>query len=154
MKIMKYVAAAFAAVAMTLSFSSCSRDLDPDVDSMGWYRCEVSLDNQGSLSEEGVAAFEDAVNAAYGLEHGATHYFSHCTKAYMESNYNATVALSNDKNEIFTKIIAPVVASQGVSDFTVKFAFEEQITSKNAEGEEVKTVKELKSVIYKASDLK
>ena len=32
MKIMKYVAAAFAAVAMTLSFSSCSRDLDPDVD--------------------------------------------------------------------------------------------------------------------------
>ena len=123
MKIMKYVAAAFAAVAMTLSFSSCSRDLDPDVDSMGWYRCEVTLDNQGSLSEEGVAAFEDAVNAAYGLEHGATHYFSHCTKAYMESNYNATVALSNDKNEIFTKIIAPVVASQGVSDFTVKFAF-------------------------------
>lgn len=154
MKILKYATAAFAAVAMMISFSSCSRDLDPEVDAMGWYRCEVSLASQGSLSAEGVEAFEDAVNEAYGLDHGATHYFSHCTKAYMENVFNKTVALPNSENEIFTKIIASVVASQGVSDFTVKFALEEQTSSTNADGETVKDVKELKSVIYKASDWK
>ncbi len=154
MKILKYATAALAAVAMMISFSSCSRDLDPEVDAMGWYRCEVSLASQGSLSAEGVEAFEDAVNEAYGLDHGATHYFSHCSKAYMENAFNKTVALPNSENEIFTKIIASVVASQGVSDFTVKFALEEQTSSTNADGETVKDVKELKSVIYKASDWK
>ena len=72
----------------------------------------------------------------------------------MENNYNTIVALPNSENEIFTKIIASVVASQGVSDFTVKFALEEQVSSTNADGETVTDVKELKSVIYKASDLK
>ena len=148
MKILKYVTAACAAVALMISFSSCSRDLDPEVDAMGWYRCEISLASQGSLSTEGVEAFEDAV------DHGATHYYSNCSKAYMENNYNTIVALPNSENEIFTKIIASVVASQGVSDFTVKFALEEQVSSTNADGETVKDVKELKSVIYKASDLK
>ncbi len=154
MKILKYATAAFAAVAMMISFSSCSRDLDPEVDAKGWYRCEVSLASQGSLSAEGVEAFEDAVNEAYGLDHGATHSFTNCSKASMENVFNKTVALPNSKNEIFTKIIASVVASQGVSDFTVKFALEEQTSSTNADGETVKDVKELKSVIYKASDWK
>ncbi len=150
---MKYISAVFAVVVMVLSFCSCSRELEPEVDSKGWYRCEVSLASQGSLTTEGVAAFEDAVNDAYGLTHGATHYFTHCTLEYMENAYNTTVALPNDKNEIFTKIISSVVESQGVSDFTVKFALEEQTTSQDADGNEVKGSKELKSVIYNASDL-
>ncbi len=154
MKILKYVTAACAAVAMMLSFSSCDRELDPEVDAMGWYRCEISLASQGSLSADGVAAFEDAVNEAIGLDHGATHSFTHCTKAYMEKNYNAIVALPNSENDIFTEIIASVVESQGVNDFTVKFALEEQVSSTNADGETTKEVKELKSVIYKASDWK
>lgn len=154
MKILKYVTAACAAVALMLSFSSCSRDLDPEVDAMGWYRCEISLASQGGLSTEGVEAFNNAVDDAIGRDRGTTHYFSHCSKAYMENNYNTIVALPNSENEIFTKIIASVVASQGVSDFTVKFALEEQVSSTNADGETVTDVKELKSVIYKASDLK
>ncbi len=151
---MKYAAAACAAVAMMLSFSSCDRELDPEVDAMGWYRCEISLASQGSLSAEGVEAFQNAVDDAIGLDRGTTHKFTHCTKAYMEKNFNTIVALPNDENDIFTKIIASVVESQGVSDFTVKFALEEQVSSTNADGETVTDVKELKSVIYKASDWK
>lgn len=152
MKILKYVAAAVAAVAMTFSFSSCSRDLDPDVDAKGWYRCEITLANAGSLSEEGQQAFSDAVDAAYGIDKGTAHPFSYVTKAYMQNAFNTIVALPASESDIIQKVIIPVAQSQGVKDFTVKFALQEQKTTTNADGEEVKDVTDLQSVEYRAAD--
>lgn len=154
MKILKYVAAVITLIAMTFSFSSCSRELDPDNpnDGKSWYRCDIVLDNPGSLSEADQTVFANTVDVTIGLEKNEAHPYTFCHKDYMETNFNNIVALDASKNDIIQKIIIPVAQQTGVKDFTVKFVLQERKTTTDSEGNQVNQAVDLKTVIYKASD--
>lgn len=154
MKIFKYVIALIAAFAMTFSFSSCSRELDPDNpnDGKSWYRCDIVLDNPGSLSEADQTVFANTVDVTIGLDKNEAHPYTFCKKDYMETNFNNIVALDASKNDIIQKIIIPVAQQTGVKDFTVKFVLQERKTTTDSEGNQVNQAVDLKTVIYKASD--
>lgn len=145
MKILKYVAAIVALIAMTFSFSSCSRELDPDNpnDGKSWYRCEIAIDNAGSLTEEQQTTLSNTIDVIIGLDKNESHPYSFCTKEYMQTNFNKIVALSASENDIIQKIIIPVANETGVKDFTVKFVLQQ----KNGDD-----ATDLQTVVYKASD--
>lgn len=149
MKIFKFLAAVLALVAMTFSFSSCSRELNPDDpnEGKGWYRCEVAVDNAGSLSDEQKTLLSNTIDETMGLDANATHPFTYCHQDYMETNYNKIVALSASESDIIQKIIIPVAKSTGVKDFSVKFVLQKR--NGTADDSEVT---DLKSVSYTAAN--
>lgn len=154
MKILKYVAAVITLIAMTFSFSSCSRELDPDNpnDGKSWYRCDIVLDNAGSLTEEQQTLFSNTVDVTIGLDKNEAHPFTFCQKNYMQTNFNAIAATEASKNDIIQKIIVPVANKTGVKDFTVKLVLQHKTTITNSEGQSEDKVEDLQTIVYKASD--
>ena len=154
MKIFKFVAAVIALIAMTFSFSSCSRELDPDNpnDGKGWYRCEIAIDHAGSLTEEQQTLLSNTIDVTIGLDKNEAHPYTFIHEADMRTNYNKIVALSASENDIIQKIIVPVANTTGVKDFTVKFVFQHKTSVTNSEGQTEDKVDDLQTVVYKASD--
>ncbi|MBR2291848.1 MAG: hypothetical protein IJ868_05995 [Prevotella sp.] len=117
MKRLKYIAVLLAVMAMSVSFTSCSKDVDPDVDAKQFYSTEFTLTNAGSLSAEGQAAFNDLVDVVIWGSKGAAHTPRYCTQEEAIANFNAVTAISNAESDLVQKIIKPIIAEYGARDF-------------------------------------
>lgn len=116
MKITKYLAAMIPALAMVFSFSSCSKDVDPEVDAKANYLFEFTI-QPGSLSEEAQIALQDTIDSKIWGGVGATHYPLYSTKEYAVQSYNLAVA---DDAYMLNEIVNPLADEFNVLDFSIK----------------------------------
>lgn len=123
MKILKYVAVLLAVVAMSATFASCDKEVDPKVDAKQNYWIDLTLSNPGSLSSAAQARFVELKDTTiYGeknikiLEHPL-----YCTQDYALQNFNAVIAVPNTESDIVQKIMLPTSQYDGSSkrDFEV-----------------------------------
>lgn len=116
MKIMKYAVALVALIAMTFSFSSCSKDVDPDVDEKGYYLFEFAIANQGSLTTDEVASADSLVSEV--IYNGSSdRYPMYVSYDYAMNNFN-TIVNKGTNSDIQTKIVNPLAKTTGKTDFT------------------------------------
>lgn len=147
MKILRYVIVLTAMVAMSVSYTSCDRDVNPDVDAKENYWFDFKLTNPGSLNAAAQARFTELVDSVifggvYDDPDARTHYPMYCTESYARENFNKIVALPNSENDIVQKIMLPVSKIQNVRDFEVSMTL-----SKDS----MKTV--LATKVYKAAEV-
>ena len=147
MKILRYVLVLTAMVAMTVSYTSCDKDIDPEVDAKQNYWFDFKLTNPGSLNADAQARFTVLVDSVifgevYDDPIAKTHYPMYCSEAYARENFNKIVALPNAESDIVQKIMLPVSKIQNVRDFEVTMTL-----SKDS----MKTV--LASKVYKAAEV-
>lgn len=147
MKILRYVLVLTAMVAMTVSYTSCDKDIDPEVDAKQNYWFDFKLTNPGSLNADAQARFTVLVDSVifgevYDDPDAKTHYPMYCSEAYARENFNKIVALPNAESDIVQKIMLPVSKIQNVRDFEVTMTL-----SKDS----MKTV--LASKVYKAAEV-
>lgn len=140
MKRLKYIAVLLAVMAMAVSFTGCSKDVDPEVDAKQFYSTEFTLTNAGSLSAEGQQAFNDLADQVIWGAKGAAHTPRYCTQEEAIKNFNAVVAISNSESDLVQKIIKPIADTYGARDF------EATLILKDAEGAT------LASKVYRASE--
>ena len=140
MKRLKYIAVLLAVMAMSVSFVSCSKDVDPKVDAKQFYSTEFTLTNAGSLSEAGQQEFKDLTDMVIWGAKGAAHTPRYCTEEDAINNFNKVAAISNAESDLVQQIIKPIATAYHVSDF------EATLILKNAEGAT------LASKVYRASD--
>ena len=121
MKILRYVIVLMAVVSMSVSLTSCDKDVDPKVDAKQNYWIDVQLSKAGSLSEAAQIRFEELRDTIiYGdknirvIEHPM-----YCTEDYARTNFNNVIAIPNDQSDIVQKIMLPVAKIQKVKDFEV-----------------------------------
>lgn len=123
MKILKYVAVLLAVVAMSASFASCDKEVDPKVDAKQNYWIDLTLSNPGSLSTAAQARFVELKDTTiYGeknikiMEHPL-----YCTQDYALQNFNTVIAVPNAESDIVQKIMLPTSQYDGSSkrDFEV-----------------------------------
>ena len=147
MKILRYVLVLTAMVAMSASYMSCSKDIDPEVDAKQNYWFDFKLSNPGSLNDEAQAKFTELVDEvifgnAYDDPDARTHYPLYCSEDYARMNFNKVAALPNSESDIVQKIMKPVSQIQNVRDFEVTMTL-----SKDS----MKTV--LATKVYKAAEV-
>ena len=143
MKTIKYVMMLAVLFIVAGAFSSCDKDVDPDVDAKQNYWIEISLSNPGSLSATGQQTFSDLVEeVVYG---GGAHFSMYCTESYARTNFQAVVASMTASSDFATKVVQPTAAAGGASNF------EFTITLSRQDGEETKT--QLDSHTFNAANL-
>ena len=142
MKNLRYVVVLMAMVAMSVSYTSCSKDIEPDVDAKENFWFDFKLSNPGSLNEAAQTRFTELVDSVIYGSKGATHYPIYNTESYARENFNKIVALPNSENDIVQKIMLPVSKIQNVRDFEVSMTL-----SKDS----MKTV--LATKVYKAAEV-
>lgn len=121
MKILRYVIVLMAVVSMSVSLTSCDKDVDPKVDAKQNYWIDVQLSKAGSLSEAAQIRFEELRDTIiYGdknirvIEHPM-----YCTEDYARTNFNKVIAVPNSESDLVQKIMLPVAKIQKVKDFEV-----------------------------------
>lgn len=147
MKILRYVLMLTAMVAMSVSYTSCDKDIDPDVDAKQNYWFDFKLTNPGSLNAAAQARFTVLVDSVifgevYDDPVARTHYPLYCSESYARENFNKIVSLPNSESDIVQKIMLPVSQIQNVRDFEVTMTL-----SKDS----MNTV--LASKVYRASEV-
>jgi len=115
MKTFKYVTMLLALFAMAATFTSCDKDVDPDVDAKQNYWIEISMTNPGSLNATGQQTFSDLVEeVVYG---GGKHYAMYCTEDYAKTNFQAVIQSMTASSDFATKVVQPTAAAGGASNF-------------------------------------
>lgn len=107
MKTFKYVTALLVFAAMSATFVSCDKEVNPDVDAKQNYWMDVTLSDAGSLSAAAQARFAELVDSVVWGSKGAVHTPMYCTSDYAQTNFNKVAALSNEENDIVQKIMIP-----------------------------------------------
>lgn len=128
MKILKYVFVLMVVAAMSASYTSCSKDVDPDVDAKENFWFDFSLTNPGSLNAAAQARFTDLVDSVIYGSKGATHYPIYSTESYARENFNKVASLPNEESDIVQKIMLPVSRIQNVRDFEVTMTLSKDST--------------------------
>ena len=142
MKIFKYVTMLVAALAMTTTFSSCDKEVDPDVDAKQNYWMELTLSNPGSLSAAAQATFNNLVEeVVYG---GGDHFAIYNTESYARNNFNAVVESMTPSSDFAQHVVLPTALVDRTRDFEFTFTLSRQ------DGEN-KT--QLDSHVFRAADL-
>lgn len=117
MKIFKYVVALVAILSMTFSFTSCSKDVNPDVDAKQWYLIEFAVASQGSLTDAEVALFDAKVTEV--IYAGQTdRYPMFVTSDYAYNSFN-TIAGKGKNSDVQKKVVNAIVKETGKKDFQV-----------------------------------
>lgn len=124
MKNLRYVIVLMAMVAVSVSYTSCSKDIDPEIDAKENFWFDFKLSNPGSLNTVAQTRFTELVDSvifgnAYDDPIAKTHYPIYNTEAYARANFDKIVALPNNENDIVQKIMLPVSRIQNVKDFEV-----------------------------------
>ena len=124
MKNLRYVIVLMAMGAVSMSYTSCSKDIDPEVDAKENFWFDFKLSNPGSLNTAAQARFPALVDSVifgdvYDNPETRTHYPIYNTEAYARENFNKIVALPNSESDIVQKIMLPVSRIQNVKDFEV-----------------------------------
>ena len=124
MKNLRYVIVLMAMVAVSMSYTSCSKDIDPEIDAKENFWFDFKLSNPGSLNTVAQTRFTELVDSvifgnAYDDPIAKTHYPIYNTESYARANFNKIVALPNSENDIVQKIMLPVSRIQNVKDFEV-----------------------------------
>ncbi len=131
MRIFKYAIVLLAMMAVSVTFSSCSKDVDKrvadDLEGKEFFWMEFSLSNPGSLDAEGKVDFIQTFNfQVYGVENKVDELMCnpmYCTQDYATNNWNRFCALSLAENEFVTKVMVPVANRTGATDFEVTVTF-------------------------------
>jgi len=125
MKTFKYVTMLVALFAMAATFTSCDKDVDPDVDAKQNYWIEISLSNPGSLNATGQQTFSDLVEeVVYG---GGKHYAMYCTEDYAKTNFQAVIQSMTASSDFATKVVQPTAAAGGASNFEFTITLSKQV---------------------------
>jgi len=143
MKKLKYIFIVLAVVAMGMTYASCSKDADPEVDAKDYYLIEFTLSNPGSLNAAAQTRFSELVDTIFWGDKGATHYPMYVSEARARENFEALAALPNSEADIVQKVMLPVSKIQNVRDFVVTMSL--------LQGDTTKT--ELESKLYRASEV-
>ena len=131
MKIFKFATVLLAMMAMTASFSSCSKDVDKrmadDLEAKQNYWMEFTLSNPGSLSAAAQTKFIELFNQEiYNVEKKVDELICnplYCTQDYAYNNWNKLLSLPDAENTLIQKVMIPVAQIQGVRDFEVTVTF-------------------------------
>lgn len=131
MKIFKYATLLLAIMAMTTSFSSCSKDVDKrmadDLETKQNFWMEFTLSNPGSLNAEAKEKFIELFNQEiYNVEKKVDELICnplYCTQDYAYNNWNKLLSLPDAENTLIQKVMIPVAQIQGVRDFEVTVTF-------------------------------
>lgn len=122
MKICKYLAALLPALAMVFSFSSCSKEVDPDVDEKANYTFIFKID-PGSLSEEQLQTLNDSIDSKIYGSVGAPHNALYSTKEYAVKSY--TLATASD-DFMLDEIVNPIADEFNVLDFAINLSVNDE----------------------------
>ena len=109
MKVYKYLTVLLAFAAMSATFISCDKDVDPDVDAKQNYWIDFTLSSAGSLSNAAQSRFIELRDTTIYGEKGIKiiEHPMYCTLDYAQNNFNAVAALANEDNDIVQKIMIP-----------------------------------------------
>jgi hypothetical protein len=136
MKIFKYVTVLLAVAAMSVAFTSCSKENDitgnpiadhtQDVDGKQDYWISFTL-NPGSLNAEAIALYhatfaEQIYPEAYAKGEHEINFLEHpmyVTEEYARTNFNNIKAIPSSENDIVQKVMKPVALSAKTKDFDV-----------------------------------
>lgn len=118
MKICKYLAALLPALAMVFSFSSCSKDVDPEVEQKANYTFIFKLE-PGSMSAEAQQTLNDSIDSKIYGSVGAPHNALYTTKEYAIKSY--TLATATDEY-MLDEIVNPIADKFNVLDFSLSLS--------------------------------
>ena len=124
MKNLRYVIVLMAMVAVSVSYTSCSKDIEPEIEAKENFWFDFKLSNPGSLNTAAQTRFTELVDSVifggvYDNPVTKTHYPIYNTEAYARANFDKIVALPNSESDIVQKIMLPVSKIQNVKDFEV-----------------------------------
>ncbi|MBQ7420104.1 MAG: hypothetical protein IJV17_05100 [Prevotella sp.] len=131
MKIFKFATVLLAMMAMTATFSSCSKDVDErvadELEAKQNFWMEVTLSNPGSLNAAAQSKFIELFNLKiYNVENKLDELICnplYCTQDYATNNWNRLLNLPDEDNNIIQDVMKPVAKIQGVRDFEVTVTF-------------------------------
>ena len=136
MKIFKYVTVLLAVAAISVAFTSCSKDNDitgnpladhtQNVDGKQDYWISFTL-NSGSLNAEAIALYhatfaEQIYPEDFAKGEREINFLEHpmyVTEEYARTNFNKIKAIPSSENDIVQKVMVPVAQFAKIKDFDV-----------------------------------